>query len=220
MIETPDIQRDSEEAKSKGSSKNNNTEELIRNDALKHVEAAWDAQRRLMKAYIKKLQQEETVSSTLSTMTIIQDPFEKIGVSPAGPYCKVCSRPLSTKRWTQHFNLCHKEFKFFRQSTKMEDQIEMRRLQAVKDPRISHVHPFDKGETKKYFCSGCQKTFSRIGNFELHLNKKNYSCMKGQCHFVNCYKMKCGRYFPVEDIAPPIVTPIPNILLSPRLLRS
>lgn len=127
----------------------------------------------------------------------LSKPIECIQFTPAGAFCGLCGTPFGARWWKRHFSVCHPEHRFERVENGFVNSLVTRIKRAIDDPdRPSYA--LDTIPVECTLCTGCGLLFSRANVAHQHVTRSNNSCDMSNLETRPCYKMKCGRYYPVS----------------------
>ena len=119
-----------------------------------------------------------------------------LGVTPFGPYCKVCNISLSIKTGIlTHGKEVHAEC-HFKNATVIRDVY--RRMSLLRNSNAGDLSPFlttQCATDPTWFCTGCFRSFANAFNYSRHLERNN-ECQGHLGGRMECYVTICGRVAP------------------------
>lgn len=156
-------------------------------------------------------------SATCDEGQRFKDPMQYMFFTPAGLACKECGNGLVPHRWRQHFTKKHPHLHFNQVANGFEQKL-ITHVEATITDKNRAQYAKDTTIFVKDFCGACCKVFSDARNYGKHASNETYQCSGEDHKSIECYLMKCGRFYPITGTltknnatgAPPAVTPGSN----------
>lgn len=133
---------------------------------------------------------------------ILPDVLAMIGVTHAGTYCLLCKSNFPPHLWRRHFNRNHPDI-FIPKKLNNIANILNHKINTV----LSNEDPSRYREDFKIYrqiqCLSCNGIFRDKHQLQNHLNSINNPCgNSSSTTLVSCYRLLCGRMFPVQQQLP------------------
>ena len=121
-----------------------------------------------------------------------------LGITPFGPYCKLCDVSLSVQKGiAAHGKESHPKEQF--KNTTVVRYVQ-RRMKVLRELHANDLTPFlteQPSPHPTWFCNVCFSAFSKSCNYNRHLEvRSNILCVGGTGGKVSCYRTICGRLGP------------------------
>lgn len=132
--------------------------------------------------------------------------------TPAGLACKECGTGLVPHRWKQHFTNKHPHLHFNQAASGFEQKLVTHVEATISDHnRVQYAK--ESTIFVKDFCSVCCKIFSDARSYGKHATNESYQCSREDHKSIECYLMKCGRFYPItgalsKNVATDIATAV------------
>ena len=120
-----------------------------------------------------------------------------LGITPFGPYCKLCNVPLSVQKGIlAHGKERHPDISFKNGIVIREVN---RQMECLRDLHANDLAPFLTETPSKrptWFCSACFSAFAKSGNYNRHLELRKNACLGASGGKMPCFVSICGRLGP------------------------
>lgn len=124
-----------------------------------------------------------------------KNPMQYMSFTPAGIWCTICSKYFVVERWKHHYNTKHSNFSFGKQCNGFVTKLHTHVRSARNDPnRLTYA--VDNKTSVVDYCMECCQIFPHKYNYTKHVKNVKNKCEKEMHQLVECYKLKCGRFYP------------------------
>ena len=121
-----------------------------------------------------------------------------IGVTHAGTYCLLCNTNFPSHLWRRHFNRNHPDISLPKKINYIA-KILNHKIYTVLSTEDPSRYRADNKIYKNIQCSSCKIIFRDRHQYQNHINSIHNLCGEfTPPSTVNCYRLLCGRLFPIR----------------------
>ena len=125
--------------------------------------------------------------------------FKLVGITHAGTYCLECGKNFPPENWREHFKRHHVTTTLPKKVSNIVQLLKYKitTTKSRDDPRI---YAQSDRQYSKIKCLGCSNIYRDKFQIQNHFASKHNSCLTENGFVpVQCYQLKCGRYYPIPE---------------------
>jgi hypothetical protein len=135
--------------------------------------------------------------------------LNKIGVTHCGTYCLSCGANFPPHLWRRHFNRQHPDDNLPKKINNITSILH-HKISTVLSTEDPSIYRANSNIYRNIKCTSCNGIFRDNHQIQKHLNSHHNVCNEQSTTIVvQCYRLKCGRMFPIpqtieqQDLATP-----------------